>query len=382
MNLQRKERLSVNVPWFVFGIFIAALCVGIPNGSASEPPSILSLRGGEVKIGGELELEFIDSEHDQNQVQAKKNPSQRFALDKIVITPQVHLDTGILFKADIEFTPDSEVKLDEAWIKIPGFPFNTWIKIGLEDIFSKPHRKTESYPLLGHAFWQDEDLGLFAGGEYEAFYWRFSLTNGRRLKDRRASEDNIFPITTDDDDNVEQNGNKQIGVGLGIDYTIKEGHQIDILPFYYASDLSVDDITYLNGISTYPAGSTDNDQGRYGLNLSYVLRDFSFFGQYMKGKDGEMDRRGWYVQPAYKVHFGYPRFKSLEFLVRYEEYHVDLVKDPTDSRTWDRTTTVIALLSEVVKGFKVKAEYDLNEEKTNGPEVDNNELVVQLEIKF
>ncbi len=382
MDLRRKKGLSIHAVWLIFGIFIPVLCVDLHGATASEPLPLLSLRGADVKIGGELELEFIDSENDQNQIQAKKNPSSRFALDKIVITPQVHLDTGILFRADIEFNPDSNVKLDEAWIKIPDFPFNTWLKIGLEDVFSKPHRKTESYPLLGHAFWQDEDLGLFAGGEYDGFYWRFSLTNGRRLKDRRASEDNVFPITTDDDDNVEQNGNKQIGVGLGIDYTIKEGHQIDILPFYYASDLSVADIAYLNGISNYPAGSTDNDQVRYGLNLDYALRDFYFFGQYMKGKDGAMDRDGWYVQPSYKVHFGYPRLQSVELLVRYEEYNVDLVKDTADSRTWDRSTTVFALLSEVVKGFKVKAEYDLNEEKNNGPDVENNELVVQLEIKF
>jgi hypothetical protein len=381
MNLQCKEGVSRCPGWLVLGVFIAVLTVGLSEGAAAEPSPLLSLRGAEVQIGGELELEYIDSEDDQNQVQANKNPFPRFALDKIVITPQVHLDTGIRFKADIEFN-SSKMKIDEAWIKIPGFPLNTWLKIGLEDIFSKPHRKTESYPLLGHAFWQDEDLGLFAGGEYDRFYWRLSLTNGRRLKDRKASENNVFPITTDDDDNVEENSNKQIGFGLGIDYKIKEGHQIDILPFYYTSDLSVADITYLNGISGYPAVSADNDQVRYGLNLDYALRDFSFFGQYMKAKDGAMDRDGWYVQPSYKVHFGYPRLKSVEFLVRYEEYNVDLVNDPTDSRTWDRTTTVVALLSEVVKGFKIKAEYDMNEEKTNGPDVDNNELVVQLEVKF
>lgn len=379
MDLRRKEGLSIRVVCLVFGIFIAVLCVGLSEGAASEPPRIISLRGVEIKIGGELELEFIDSEANG---EPKNNPSPRFALDKIVITPQIHLDTGILFQADLEFNPDKPVKLDEAWIMIPDFPLNTWVKVGLEDLFIKPHRKTESYPLLGHAFWQDEDLGLFAGGEYDWFYWRFSLTNGRRLKDRKISEDNVFPITTDDDDNVEQNSNKQIGIGLGIDYRIKEGHQVDILPFYYASDLSEGDLIYLETISSYPPGATDKDQVRYGVNLDYVLRDFSFFGQYLKGEDGAMERDGWYVQPAYKAHFGYRRLKSVELIIRYEEYNVDLVKDPNDSRTWDRRTTVLALLSEVVNGFMVKTEYDFNEEETNGPDVNNNELVVQFEVRF
>ncbi len=95
-----------------------------------------------------------------------------------------------------------------------------------------------------------------------------------------------------------------------------------------------------------------------------------------------MDRDGWYVQPSYKYSLGYNRLTAVVFLLRYEDYNVDLTKNPTDSRTWDRQATTVALIASIVKGVKVKTEYYFNDEKTGGPDVDNNELLVQLEIKF
>ncbi len=75
-------------------------------------------------------------------------------------------------------------------------------------------------------------------------------------------------------------------------------------------------------------------------------------------------------------------FTGFEFLVRYEDYNVDLTRDPTDSRTWDRETVTLAVLTDVVKNTKIKTEFYINEESTGGPDVDNNEVLVQLEIKF
>ncbi|MFQ5780317.1 MAG: hypothetical protein ACE5HN_05970 [Nitrospiria bacterium] len=371
---------------FVLTLFATIFFTILPEGMAEEAGRTISLRGVEIEIGGELELEFIDSQADGrtliNGIEQEHNPSPRMSIDKIVITPHVHLERGILFKADLQVKTNGKIKLDEAWVKIPGLPFNSWVKIGLDDIFIKPNRKTEAYPIVGHAFWQDEDLGLYMGGEDGRFYWRFSATNGRRLKNRRISEDDVFPITTDDDDNKETNNNKQVGFGLGIDHSFKEGHKIDLLPFYYRSELSDADIAHLQGIATYPPGDLRDDQRRYGLNLEYLLRGFALFSQYIKAEDGAMDRDGWYVQPSYRLVLGGSRLAAVEFLVRYEEYNVDLARDRNDSRTWDRRTTTLALITDVVKGFKVKTEYYFNDEKTGGPDVDNNELLVQAEIKF
>ncbi len=361
------------------GVSVTALSTG---STALAKDSVLSLRNSKFEIGGELELEIVDSQSNND---AENNPNPRMSLDKIVITPKVQVAPDILFKADIEFGPDKAVKLDEAWVKFSGFPMNAWVTLGQEDPFIHVSRKTESYPILGHAFWQDEDLGVFMGGDAGPLYWRLSATNGRRLKDRQIGEDSTYKITTDDDDNGEPNANKQIGIGLGVNHRFKEGHKVDILPFWYTSDLTMLDITYLNGISGYgalPTSASNNDQTRYGVNLDYVLRQFSFFAQYMMAEDGVMDRDGWYVQPSYKHKLGMNRLQSVEFLLRYEQYNVDLTNVATDSRTWDRQTTTLALVSEIVKGLKVKTEYYINDEDTGGAEVDNNELLLQLEVKF
>ncbi len=351
--------------------------------------NVVSLRGAKLEIGGELELEMVDSERDGRaqtdsvggDIGGTNNAFPRMSIDKIVITPRVRLSSDILFKADIQFGPDKKVKLDEAWVKISDLPFNSWVTFGQEDPFIHVSRKTESYPILGHAFWQDEDLGVFTGGTQGSIYWRFSVTNGRRLADRRASEDNVFPVITDDDDNGENNGNKQIGIGLGLNHTFKTDHRIDLLPFWYTSDLSTQDVAYLNKITNYRGGS-DNNQRRYGVNLNYILGGFSFFAQYMGASDGGLDRDGWYVQPAFKQKLGMSRLKSIEFLIRYEQYNVDLAAAPSDSRTWDRQTTTFAVFSEIVSGFKVKTEYYINDEDTGAADVANNEFLMQLEIKF
>lgn len=358
--------------------------------------NVMSLRGAKLEIGGELELEIVDSQsngriRDKNstpapdtakgQMNESNNANPRMSIDKIVITPKVHVTSNILFKADIEFSPDSSVKLDEAWVKFSGLPLNSWVTLGQEDPFIHVSRKTESYPLLGHAFWQDEDLGLFMGGAAGPVYWRFSATNGRRLRDRQAGEDRVFPMTTDDDDNGENNANKQIGVGLGLNHAFKPGHSVDVLPFWYGADLSPNDITYLNTISGYTDLSS-KDQSRYGVNFDYILSGFELFAQYMKAEDGAMDRDGWYVQPSYQQTLGMAHLQSVEFLLRYEEYNVDLVPVFADARTWDRKTTTLALISEIAKGFKIKTEYYLNDEETGGGDVDNNELLIQAEVKF
>ncbi|MEE8185483.1 MAG: hypothetical protein V3T96_03670 [Thermodesulfobacteriota bacterium] len=343
---------------------------------------LLSLRNGKVKIGGELELEFIKSENNSS---SGNNPHARFSIDKVVLSPQVYFTDSITFRADIEAEP-SEIKVDEAWIEFKDLPYHTFVKVGLEDIFIKPHRKTEDYPINGYAFFQDEDLGIFAGGDYEKWYWRASITNGRRLANRRIQEDNVYPIIHEDDDNIEQNHNKEIGIGVGLRHHFKEGHEIDLLPFYYKGELSGSvanyDISLLKQITTY-GSSNDDTKERYGINVEYILKDFTFFAQYIKATDGTMKRTGWYLQPSYKVRIKDRKtFNAVEFVFRYDDYDVDLTRDPSDSRTWDRQKVVLAAITDVAKNLKIKTEYYFNEESTGGGDVDNNELLVQFEAKF
>jgi hypothetical protein len=339
---------------------------------------LLSLRNGKVKIGGELELEFIKS---QSNSEAENNPHARFAIDKFVFSPEVLFTDSITFRADIEAGTGGNIKIDEAWIRFKDLPHNTYIKIGLEDIFIKPHRKTEDYPINGYAFFQDEDLGIFAGGDYERWYWRASITNGRKLANRRIQEDNVYPIIHEDDDNIEQNHNKEIGIGMGLRHHFKKSHEIDLLPFYYKGELSSGDVAHLQGIAGY--NSSQNNKERYGINIEYILKDFTFFAQYIKATDGTMKRTGWYLQPSYKVRIKDRKtFNAVEFVFRYDDYDVDLTRDPSDSRTWDRQKVVLAAITDVAKNLKIKTEYYFNDESTGGGNVDNDELLIQFEAKF
>ena len=371
-------------------LFIAILISSQPawaeTSAGSGDEGVQPLRGGMVQFGGELELEVVKSESND---QAGNNPNARMKIDKIVLTTKVKFSDRITFQADIESVPDKPIKVDEAWVKFKGLPMHSWIKFGLEDIFMKPHRLTESYPILGHAFWQDEDLGVYLGGELGAFYWRASATNGRRLKDRKIQEDNVYPITTDDDDNVDKNGNKQIGVGLGLNLPIGESHRIDILPFFYTATLSEADLDYLLGrndevgIANYTGTADDDSQQRYGLNFEFIAGGATIFAQVMQATDGKMDRDGWYVQPSYKLKFkNRTSFNAVEFLVRYEDYNVDLDIESADSRTWDRQTITVAVITDIAKNLKVKTEYYFNDEETGNGSFDNNELLMQLEAKF
>ena len=361
-------------------VALLLMSTGMAIAEPGEGESVLSLRGGMVQFGGELELEYVKSEKNDD---PGNNSDARMKLDKVVLTTKVKFADQITFQSDIESVPDKSIKVDEAWVKFGGLPYDTWVKVGLEDMFMKPHRKTESHPILGHAFWQDEDLGVYIGGDHGIIYWRASATNGRRLKDRKIQEDDVFPITTDDDDNVEKNSNKQVGAGLGVNVPVGENHHIDILPFYYTATLSDDDVTYLQGISTYEGDIDDDDQDRFGVNVELVAGNGTIFGQYMMGTDGDMERKGWYSQLSYKVDLPEGNIiKSVEPLFRYEDYKVDLTADPTDSRTWDRQTTTLAVIIEIVKNLNFKAEYYMNDEDTGNGDVDNDEFLAQLEAKF
>lgn len=44
--------------------------------------------------------------------------------------------------------------------------------------------------------------------------------------------------------------------------------------------------------------------------------------------------------------------------------------------------TTLALIAELAKNLKLKAEYYMNGEDTGGDDVDNNELLMQLQIKL
>jgi len=64
--------------------------------------------------------------------------------------------------------------------------------------------------------------------------------------------------------------------------------------------------------------------------------------------------------------------------LRYDDLDVDMGKDSTDSLTWDS----LAVIIDILKDSKLKLEYYINDEDIGGKDIDNNEFLMQQEIKF
>lgn len=342
---------------------------------------LLSFKGKNWEIGGELELEFVDTQDDTN----IGEPEPHFQIDKFSLIPRVHFAEDITLEADLYFQ-DSSARVDEAFVTFAKLPFNSELKVGLDDRFIMPKRMTERWPLAATAFWKDEEFGITWSTEQEPFYGILTWSQGLEIDETDVGEDDSsgnYAMLHDDSRRSNYGGIKEVGVGLGLKQELGDLGEVDILGFGYFNELTDNDISTLKSdISSYT--SNDDEQYRIGANFDYTLRNFNFFAQYIDAKDGDLDRYAWYVQPSYKVElpFGWKYCNDHTFLVRYGEYDVDTTKAFGNPCTWGREELTFAVITEVAKNIKLKSEYTIDDEKTGDGEVDNDELVVQLELMF
>ncbi len=104
---------------------------------------------------------------------------------------------------------------------------------------------------------------------------------------------------------------------------------------------------------------------------------------YLTAKDAGVDRSAWFGELSYKIGLeGGERLQAIEPVVSYGTLTVDVANDINLSGTWDRTKLAVGVLFHLVDKTKIKLEYYVNGEETGGAEKDNDELMVQLEIKF
>lgn len=343
---------------------------------------LISTEGMNLQIGGELELEYVDTEKDAN----IENPDGRFQLDKFVLEPVVTFDDhDVSLEAKLEFD-DSEAFFDEGVVCFAGLPLESKLSIGLDQRFIGAKRKTEVYPLLGTAMWRYEAFQLMWEGEAEPFYWGVSFGEGLRLGTKQVAEDSSYEMLRDNRNAGEKTGHPEWGVKLGVKPEIGVGGKLDILGFGFWGELSEDDKDTLNSeLPNY--ASTSDEQSRYGGRLTYKykfdkLRELTLVGEIARLEDGALDRNGWYVQASHKWKFKRPYFRSFEPLIRYEQLDTDWEKSFNKPVSWDREMTTIALITELAKNVKLKTEYYINDEKTGRREVDNDEFLMQLEFKF
>jgi hypothetical protein len=343
-----------------------------------------SLKGKKFRLGGELEIEYRKTQSERSHPAGTTNiPYGQFQIDKFDLNIEARPSDDITIFAQIEAEPDDKTELDEAHVTFSNLFFDSYLRIGLQERFIRPSRKTETYPLVGNALWRDKDIGIELGGDLKPFYYRLSLSNGLALGKKEIGEDDSFDeILQDDGKFRDYNNSKEFGIGIGYKDEIIKGHKIDILLFSYFSKLSSDDIAFLKSrFSGY--ASNEDTKNFYGGNIEYKFKGLNLFGQYIHARDGEIKRDMWYVQPSYKFNVkGIKYLSAIEPLYRYDRYDVSHAPSATKPLSWDRKRNTFSVIADIIKDLKLKLEYNLNDEETGGQKVKNNEFVGQMEIKF
>lgn len=142
---------------------------------------------------------------------------------------------------------------------------------------------------------------------------------------------------------------------------------LDISGAYYDGSRLVPEVRTGNVVTT-PARNANRD--RYGVDLSYDLKNFSLRSEYIHGKDDQVEREGYYVMGGY---FFFQ--KKFQLVAKYDFYDADkAVAD--NASTW----AVVGANYFFNANTKLQANYSVKEEEGTG--IDNNFAGIQLQIGF
>lgn len=142
---------------------------------------------------------------------------------------------------------------------------------------------------------------------------------------------------------------------------------LDISGAYYDGSRLVPEVRTGNVVTT-PATTVNRD--RYGIDLSYDLKNFSLRGEYIHGTDDQVEREGYYVMAGYSFFE-----KKLQLVGKYDVYDADVAVTDNASE-W----IVIGANYSFNANTKLQANYSIKEEE--GTSIDNNYAAVQLQIGF
>lgn len=328
-------------------------------------------------MGGEMELEFVDTDKDG------ENPHRRMQLDKFSLKPAVTFAEHVSLKGLIIFKID-KAYCSEVYGIFSGLPLNSCLKIGLDDRFldENPSRKTEAITLTETSFFRYDEFAVTWSGKLGIFYWNASVSNGFVLGASAPCEDKGYPIIADKKQTTKVSSDMEVGGEIGLAGTAGKLHTFDIHLFGFRTRLSSDDVVFLQGIQGY--GISDNRRNyMLGGALEYGFHGLGVAAAAIKAQDGILGRLTGFAQLSYRIPLLHGRYlTSTEPLVRFGWLDNDLANLPADPLTWDRQLITLALITTITKGVCIKSEYYITREKTGGAAPDNNEVLVQLEMKF
>ncbi|MDX9752408.1 MAG: hypothetical protein RBU29_00500 [bacterium] len=345
-----------------------------------------SIRGEKFSVGGRVQVNYFNTENEKLlQSAIPNNPGGGFSLDEVRLYVDAELNKDMKFFGVFDMMEDTG-NVVESYIDLENIVYLDEIRVGLQPTFYRPSRYTETYPLVGRAFWKSRQLGATIQKDFLPFSAYFSVLNGSKLENTGIGEDKSSDIIGMEENNLDIHGNKEISAGLGFDWDFGTYGRVNLLGFAGTGELDSEDVVFLQTMVPGYGFAPDKTKDFAGGTATYKIGEWDFLSQYIAGQDGELDRSGWYSELSYKFNFENLQYlRSLRPLVRYGELDVDLSPQPyvrTGSLTWDREQWLLALIFEIRKNLFFQAEYAFNEEETGGPGANNNEFLFQIEYAF
>jgi hypothetical protein len=355
----------------------------LQNAPSTPQPGMLSLRNDWLRVGGELELEYIETQNESQHIGGNTdNPESRFEIDKFDIRFEITYNSRLDAYAEFESDFD-DAFMDEAWVRVGKLWLDAELKAGLQPYFFAPKRRTESYPMMGRMIWEQEYLGLSMEGPLgDHLRWYGFVGNGTALDTKAVTEDDSFHIIVDDKKSGDSSTHKQFGGGLAFTFDWLGG-EAELMGFATSDILDDSEIVFLQSVTGYGA-STDDDRLRVGGGVKWNYDTFEFLGQYFDAQDGDLERDGFFAEVS--NHWDLPSWtgaKKMMLLYRYGMYDVsNLERVEADPFTWDRNLHTGAMRFWLHDHVTLRIEYYVHEEDTAGAEPSNDEGLVQLDVAF
>lgn len=195
------------------------------------------------------------------------------------------------------------------------------------------------------------DIGILLGGTI------------LKLKDRPVIDYRLGVYNGAGINTVDNNEGKDIAARLIVHPVVG----LDISAAYYDGSRFVPEVK-TGTVVTTPSKTVNRD--RFGLDLSYDLKNFSLRSEYISGKDDHTEREGYYVLGGY-----YFFQKKVQLVAKYDFYDTDKSK-PDNASTW----YVLGANYNFNANTKLQVNYSIKQEE--GTSIDNNFANVQLQIGF
>ncbi len=190
-----------------------------------------------------------------------------------------------------------------------------------------------------------------------------------KLKDRPVVDYRLGFYNGSGINTTDNNGNKDMATRL-IFHPIAG---LDLSAALYNGSRFVPEVKEVktNGVVTTPyAAAKSVDRNRYGFDLSYDMNNLAVRGEYIHGKDDQVNREGYYIQGGY-----YFLNKKLEILTKYDFYNPDKAVAKNGS-TW------IVLGTNFNFNANTRIQFNYSFKQEEGPNINNNVASIQAQIGF